>query len=133
MKSEVHAQLIADLGHMVSPSWGERALLSTLVTLAGLMELADRVEILKAWVDADDTVRIEYIAPWREESPVGLVRVRREEPLPYYLYDDEAHQTPEEYGTSIAILDIHSPLGSVASRLVYDSRGVGWWGDGYTD
>jgi hypothetical protein len=133
VKSDIHTQRIDDLRAVAAPTWGERALLSALATLARAMEISDHVEIIQAWVDADYTIRIVYMAPWRTQSPVGLVRVRREEPHPYFVYDDEDHQTPEEYGENIAVIDVNTPLGTVASRLVYDRNGVGWWGDGFTD
>lgn len=127
--------LLDEFRHRVEMSWGERVLFSCLHTLTQRPGSLELIEIRDAWVDVGDTVKFVYLAPWRMVGPVGLVRIRRGIPLPYYDFDyaTEVPQTPEEYGRNIADLDISVPLGRNAAHLMFDSHGVGWWGDGCTD
>lgn len=133
MITDRHAELLRQLQVADHPTWGERVLLTALADLA--LSLADRETfgIVDAWADADDAVRFVYRPSWGDDTSVGLLRVRRDAPLPYYLYEDEDTQTPEEYGENIALLDLGPPLGRTRTRLVFDDEGIGWWGDGYTD
>jgi hypothetical protein len=131
--SDRHEELLSQLRCRGILSWGERVLFKALTDLASSLADRDGFSIIDAWADVEDTVRFVYHPSWGAERTVGLVRVRREAPLPYYVYECEDRQTPEEYGENIALIDVGPPLGHVLDRLTFDDQSIGWWGDGYSE
>ena len=115
---------------VASPDWGERvaeALKQYFESGKPLLAHAELVSVnLEADPDGIAVLKAVYRHPqWPERT--GLRR--RLDQVPFSAQDEESPEGSK--AATIAIYEISEPLGSYRDRLVEDTDGVLWWGDGY--
>ena len=132
MFSSEHERLIERHQSAAPVTWSSRALASCLQRLmdGGPTEWAE-VTVHDAWVlpDAEGFCMV-YTSPWGPRVGYRVSRYGEGGLLSGMSPAQEAKEAPPEYfGIEIADFAIAEPLGSIGQQLVYDSRGLGWWGD----
>jgi hypothetical protein len=134
MHTPEHSALIAQLESAAQSTWGERALLACLRRLrdGGVTE-SELVEVRDAWAFPTGFCVV-YKSPWGPEVGVRVSTQSTGGYPPFYFQDVYAEDpnngpTADEAGITFADLAIAEPLGSIADKLVYDSDGLGWWGE----
>ena len=104
-----------------SDEWLQAALYACVTGLSHSCTEGSTVEVLAAWIDADDCLCVVYQYPLFD----GVLGLRRDTDTDMY---GEQPVDPVPFGNDIADFDIGEPLGTVAEGLRQDAHGVHWWG-----
>lgn len=134
MHTPEHSALISQLESAGPSTWGEQALLACLRRLRdGGPTESDLVEVRDAWAFPTGFCVV-YKSPSGPDVGVRITTHSTGGHPPLYFPDvyadnPDSGPTADEAGVTFADFAIAEPLGSIAGQLVYDSDGLGWWGE----